>query len=100
MINIEMLELMCPNCNGDGYIINPDWEEYRYKKKQIELETKKKYEDYNYPFVYEQIQKALQEADLREPKGAKEYICPECEGRGVILSEEGKILIDFLKKYL
>ena len=32
--------------------------------------------------------------------GAKDPACPHCKGKGVVLSRQGQVLLDFLKKWV
>jgi uncharacterized protein YbaR (Trm112 family) len=98
MDDFSKLEVTCPKCKGNKFIENLEWQEYNNK----EMELIKKYENQGFePYMYwPLVDKEMKELGYFEPEGPEEYPCPECEGRGTVLTEEGKQLISFIRKYI
>jgi len=67
------LETICPHCGGSGYVTNPVWIEWLKKRKQ--------------------------NPDLPMPDEDEEVKCGECDGIGMVPTEAGKALLDFLYMY-
>lgn len=96
------LEETCPECNGKRYCYNPLWDEYKKALDNRVAELMKAGMT-----EIKANQKAIEEMDYNNPasdyyylKGEpEEYTCIECEGRGVIPTKEGLILLEFMKKY-
>lgn len=92
MIDLNALDRKCPKCSGLGRTENPAWlqfwamhpgpNEWSRDLDAQELRTIAKHEDHNQPV---------------EPMF---FICRECHGKGKILTDEGKRLIDFVKFWI
>ena len=63
-----ILERQCPRCSGDGVVFAPAW---------------KAWHERNHPPY------PASETDP-EPPGPEEPACPDCEGSGLVLTEDGK----------
>jgi predicted methyltransferase len=88
-------------CDCDmGVIPSPRWQKYFLEEEKL----REKYisEGMN---TFEADEKAWNELkDQREElelsKEPEELDCPECEGKGVILTDEGKELLSFIRRHL
>lgn len=70
------LETACSNCHGSGYVQHPQWKTWWDTYLQAGNNTR--------PF----------------PNVKEEVLCPECGGKGTVLTVQGKILVNGLKKYM
>lgn len=98
IIDLAKLEKICPECDGSGYIGDPEWNEYL--KKEIEIIKKYETQGLKPDEYWPKVKTEMEKLGYFEPDGPEEYECPDCEGRGTVLTEEGMALIDFVKKYL
>ena len=87
MINFDALDKPCPKCNGLGRIENPTWSEFWYQDLFRTLGVQEKAD-------------VEEEAALDQPDEPIFFLCKECHGKGKVLTDEGKRLIDFIKFWL
>lgn len=96
---IEKYEIHCPHCHY-GRIPNSFWQEL-FKQEE---ELIRKYEGHGMEF-HSARNKAWEELRpeydaLEKAQEPVEMVCPECEGKGVLLTEDGKELISFIRRHL
>lgn len=70
------LESPCGSCQGSGYVQHPQWKTW--------WDTYLRAGDRNLPF----------------PNVKEEMLCPQCGGKGTVLTTQGEILVKGLKKYM
>lgn len=89
MIDRNVLEEVCPKCNGKGSIEKATW--YHNLAPRNILETKDKLKLIK--------TKVLNEAP-NQPDNSLFSSCRNCYGRGKILTAEGRRLIEFIKFWI
>ena len=100
MFNVSKLEQVCFNCGGKKMVSNPSWQEYNEKITEIEEEIRNNNPDMDNINRFKLLDNVLEERGYLEPDSPEEFECPECEGRGTILTGEGSSLIAFIRKYI
>ena len=86
-------EKPCTTCNGSGAVISTAWTVFfervdKLKKKYIAEGLSNLMAD----------EKAWDEMRPSEPDEPIEHDCDECEGRGMVLTEEGRQILEFVEK--
>jgi Tryptophan RNA-binding attenuator protein inhibitory protein len=83
----EPWEEICSSCDGTGRAVVPEWarwqEEYDRLAQIANLADRLR---------------ALADHVQRAPAEAEQVTCPECAGEGVIVTEQGRALLDFLDR--
>lgn len=87
MINFAALDKPCPKCNGLGRIENPAWSEFWHQDLFRATGTQEKL-------------MGTAETVLTQPDEPIFFVCKECHGKGKVLTDEGKHLIDFIRFWL
>ena len=100
MFNVSNLEQVCFNCGGNKIVSNSSWQEYNERITEIEEETRKNYPEMDSKSRWKLFVKIMEERGYHEPDEPEELHCPECEGVGTILTDEGTALIAFIRKYI
>lgn len=77
---IKNLKKPCPVCGGKKEVVTPDWEEY--EAGDSGLTPEEYFRQQGFFVVPERTQ-----------------VCPECCGRGFVLTEEGLELVGFLQDF-
>lgn len=70
------LETACGSCHGSGYVQHPQWKRW--------WDTYLQGRDKDLPF----------------PNVKEEMVCPECGGKGTVLTNQGRILVNGLKRHM
>mgnify|MGYP002402647122 CR=1 FL=1 len=88
-------EKTCTACNGSGAVISTAWTVFferidKLKKKYIAEGLSSLKAD----------EKAWDEMRPSEPDEPLEHDCDECGGRGMVPTEEGRQILEFVEKYL
>ena len=82
---LEKAKRLCPECNGDGWVLNQEWIEYW-----------KKYAKQEYLPVDDAYHRAFNE----QPNTPEEEKCWKCEGEGYILEQEAQELLDLVRRLI
>ncbi|WP_407307007.1 hypothetical protein [Desulfosporosinus sp. SB140] len=89
MIDLNALDRPCPKCSGLGRIDNPAWLPYWDMHNGLKGLSRT---------VDSQKLKIVDDnAGQGQPLEPMFFICKECHGKGKILTDEGKHLIEFVK---
>lgn len=75
---LDGYEIICPECKGDGAIEHPDWTAFNQQ----------------YPRWWNM------KPQPEPPRVPEEQDCGTCDGSGVVLTPQGKNLMDFIKRHL
>lgn len=87
--NMSKYYQVCASCKGQKHVYNAAWNEY-----SPQLSSYVKSSDLT---VREAMVRLAME-EIRPPYGPEVFLCPTCHGRGVIPTEEGLAILDFLDK--
>ena len=85
MINLDVFEKQCPKCGGLGKTVNPAWYPVWVTRS-----------DLNNFFHSTGGLNIVENATLEELDEPKFYICKECNGRGRILTDKVKDLLEYI----
>lgn len=84
MLNLDVLDKQCPKCGGLGKTVNPAW--YPVWVTRSELNN----------FFPGKVSNSVEKATLEELDEPKFYVCKECNGRGRILADKVKDLLEYI----
>lgn len=84
MINLDCFEKQCPKCGGLGKTLNPAWYPVWVSSNHL---------NNSFPDMLLCIAKSEVLEELNEPKF---YVCKECNGRGRILTDKVKDLLEYI----
>ena len=82
---LEKAKQLCPECNGDGWVLNQEWIEYW-----------KKYAKQEYLPADDAYHRAFNE----QPDTPEEEKCWKCEGKGYILEQDAQELLDLIRRLI
>lgn len=100
MFDINKLEKVCPECNGEKIIYSLAWQKYFKEMKKSEEYLKIKFNKLIKEGKYDKNEYyVFVEKEIPPPQEPEEYSCPKCEGKGTVLTDEGVRLIGFIRKY-
>ena len=94
MTVITKYEKPCSDCDN-GYIQSLAWQNHFRELEKL----RNKYEKQGMTF-HEADERAWEELRHLEPDEPEEDVCSECEGKGVLPTEEGRELLIFIGRYL
>ncbi|KJR44105.1 hypothetical protein UF75_5514 [Desulfosporosinus sp. I2] len=89
MIDVNALEEQCPKCNGKGGIENTTWyHNWAIRNSKLHfLEAKDKLD-------------TIENETPDQPDESVFFFCRNCHGRGKILTDKGKQLMEFVRFWL
>ena len=85
MINLDVLEKQCPKCGGLGKTVNPAWYPVWVTRS-----------DLNNSFPGRGVLNIVENATLEELDEPMFYVCKECNGKGRILTDKVKDLLEYI----
>jgi len=88
MIDLNVLEEQCPKCNGEGGVENTTWY-HNWAMRNSKLQILKTKDEIN----------IIKEAP-DQPDESVFFFCRNCHGRGKILTDEGKRLMEFVRFWI
>lgn len=89
------LEEICPECKGDGWVSCTEWQEHFERENQLKERYIAEGMDER-----EAALKAYEEMKHCQPDGPEEHECDECRGHGVIPTEIGQQILNFVRKWV
>lgn len=92
MVNVDLLERVCPKCKGSGRIENPIWSEFWHTHSNL----KNWFRSLDLQDQMTNTEKMFQDQPI-EPMF---FFCKECSGKGKILTLEGEDLIKFVRFWM
>lgn len=92
MIDLYTLDKQCPKCSGLGRIENPQWFLFWTKLDGLR-------DSFRTLGTEDKITK-FEKATPDQPTEPMFFICRECHGRGKVLTDEGKQLIEFIRFWM
>ncbi len=81
------LQKKCNFCEGVGIVSNPVWIEWNQKVKEVQIKE-------NISLL-----EASDKIPMPPPYQSEEIPCYECEGIGSLPTEQGKILLEFIRTF-
>ena len=92
MIDPSFLDKQCPKCCGLGRIENPTWLKYWSMHSGLmdsfrSLDTR-------------ELRTIAENEDLNQLSEPMFFVCKECSGKGKVLTDKGKRLIEFIKFWM
>ena len=87
MVDLNNLDRKCPKCSGLGRMENPAWVKFWTKDWFRALDKEALYAD-------------SKKEGFRQPSEPMFFICKECHGKGKVLTDEGKRLIEFIRFWI
>ncbi|KUO71766.1 MAG: hypothetical protein APF81_06655 [Desulfosporosinus sp. BRH_c37] len=88
MIDLDVLDKQCPKCSGLGRTANPAW----FPLWATRSDLKDSFQTLKSKEILNIVDKTTLE-ELDEPVF---YVCKECNGKGKILTDKGKGLLEYL----
>ena len=87
MFDINVLEKQCPRCSGLGRIGNPTWLHFWTSEERLIFT----------PHILETKDNSINNDMLNQPTEPMFFVCRECNGKGKVLTSEGKQFIEFVR---
>jgi hypothetical protein len=84
MIDLDFIEKQCPKCGGLGKTLNPAWYPFWVSRSNL---------NNSFP---DMVLNMVKNATLEELDEPKFYVCKECNGRGKILTDKVRDLLEYI----
>lgn len=100
MFERSMFEMVCPRCYGSGTEDTHEWRKWKIKIFMRAREILSSQEPHKQDF-YNAVKRAEGELIRSKPEEVKrEQNCLQCHGKGTVLTDEGKALIEFVREWM